>query len=161
MAVLGGTTIPTGSGLRRRIPGRSEGKNSAQEMVPTPPEIPQETCFFQKRRPYRGKKPCSLAGRENAQKSYSHYSFCDTRGFPAPAMSEIFTQIMGGPESRNERFGKIAGSGRRTALGDAYVKSGRGFELFLGDTRVDRRCLFVDEYPSRRSLTGIVPGIIS
>lgn len=89
-------------------------------------EIPQQKSVFFEIGPFQEKKPCSLAGCENAQKIYSLHYFCRIGSLPAPAMSEIFTQIMGGPESGRGIFKKPEGSARRNALLGPYVGNRKG-----------------------------------
>jgi|GEM_PF-4531739 len=110
-----GTVSPHGSRLRRRIPGRPGRKNSAVETVPTPDKNPLKITSFEKRSHLLWIKPCSLAGRENAQKFYSLPIVCGIRGLPARAMGEIFTQIMGGEETPHQVSGKNRGIGQSEA----------------------------------------------
>jgi hypothetical protein len=65
-------------------------------MVPTTFFILRLNGYFRKRTLLIRKKPCNLAGREKAQKTGQPAVYPEPKSWPAPAMDEKFTELMGG-----------------------------------------------------------------
>jgi hypothetical protein len=65
-------------------------------MMPTTFLIFRLNGYFSKRTLLFAKKPCNLAGREKAQKTGPPAVYPEPKTWPAPAMVENFTELMGG-----------------------------------------------------------------
>jgi hypothetical protein len=70
-------------------------------MVPTTFPILCLNGYFPKISILIRKKPCNLAGREKAQKTGQPAVYPEPKSWPAPAMDENFTELMGGVEKRD------------------------------------------------------------